>query len=131
MLLTNDGDLCNRLLSPDYSHSKTYWVSVEPHYQQTDIGADFQQKMSRGVELDGKLTLPCTLKLLGKNCFEITLTQGLNRQIRRMSRALGYHVVDLQRIRIMNLTLECLALNQSRELTDEEIAELKANLSHR
>ena len=130
MLLTNDGILCQRLLSPDYSHPKTYLVSVEPHYQQPDIGAEFQQKMSQGIELDGVLTRPCTLNLLGKNCFEITLTQGLNRQIRRMSRSLGYKVIDLQRIRILNLTLNNVALNQSRELSNAEISELKALLSH-
>lgn len=130
MLLTNDGVLCQRLLSPDYSHPKTYLVSVEPHYQQPDIGADFLQKMSQGIELDGVSTLPCTLKLITRNQFEITLTQGLNRQIRRMSRALGYKVIDLQRIRILNLTLKHLALNQSRELRDAEITELKALLSH-
>lgn len=130
MLLTNDGVLCQRLLSPDYSHPKTYLVSVEPHYQQPDIGADFQQKMSQGIELDGVLTLPCTLKLLSKNRFEITLTQGLNRQIRRMSRSLGYKVIDLQRVRILNLTLNNLALNQSRELSNEESSELKTLLSH-
>ncbi len=131
MLLTNDGVLCQRLLSPDYSHPKTYLVSVEPHYQQPDIGADFLQKMSEGIELDGVLTLPCKLKLICKNRFEITLIQGLNRQIRRMSRALGYKVIDLQRIRILNLTLTDLALNQSRELSNAEINKLKAHLSHR
>ncbi len=130
MLLTNDGALCQRLLSPDYSHPKTYRVSVEPHYQQPDIGVDFQQKMSQGIELDGVFTLPCKLKLLSKNQFEITLTQGLNRQIRRMSRTLGYKVIDLQRVSILNLTLDNLSLNQSRELNNEEISELKALLSH-
>jgi pseudouridine synthase len=130
MLLTNDGILCQRLLSPDYSHPKTYLVSVEPHYQQPDIGADFQQRMSQGIELDGVKTLPCKLKLLSKNHFEIILTQGLNRQIRRMSRALGYKVIDLQRVRILNLTLNNLALNQSRELSGSEITKLKDLLSH-
>ncbi|WP_372739955.1 pseudouridine synthase [Neptunomonas sp.] len=130
MLLTNDGILCQRLLSPDYSHPKTYLVSVEPHYRQPDIGTDFQQRMSQGIELDGVLTRPCQLKLLSKNRFEITLTQGLNRQIRRMTRSLGYKVIDLQRIRILNLTLSSLALNQSRELSNTEISELKAHLSH-
>lgn len=129
MLLTNDGVLCQRLLSPDYSHPKTYLVTVEPHYQQPDIGDDFQQKMIQGIQLDDVLTLPCTLKLLSKNRFEITLIQGLNRQIRRMSRALGYKVVDLQRISIMNLSLKGLPLNQFRELTIEEAHTLKASLA--
>ncbi|WP_036552433.1 pseudouridine synthase [Neptunomonas japonica] len=129
MLLTNDGVLCQRLLSPNYSHPKTYLVTVKPHYQQPDIGDDFQQKMSQGVQLDNVLTLPCTLTLLGKNRFKITLTQGLNRQIRRMSRSLGYKVIDLQRISIMNLSLEGLALNQLRELTNEEAHELKISLA--
>jgi pseudouridine synthase len=129
MLLTNDGVLCQRLLSPDYSHPKTYLVTVEPHYQQPDIGDDFQHKMSQGIQLDDALTLPCKLKLLSKNRFEITLTQGLNRQIRRMSRSLGYKVVDLQRISIMNLSLQGLPLNQLRELTTEEAHILKTSLT--
>lgn len=129
MLLTNDGDLCYRLLSPDYSHPKTYRVTVEPHYKKPDIDADFQQKMTQGIDLDGTLTLPCELTIFDKNQFTITLTQGLNRQIRRMSRALGYKVIDLQRIHIMNLALGDLPLNQSRELTTEELATLKKHIS--
>ncbi|WP_293266453.1 pseudouridine synthase [Neptunomonas sp.] len=129
MLLTNDGVLCQQLLSPDYSHPKTYLVTVEPHYQLPDIGTEFQQKMSMGIELDTVVTRPCKLKLLSKNHFEITLTQGLNRQIRRMSRSLGYKVINLQRIAIMNLSLQGLALNQLRELTSEEIQILKANIA--
>ncbi|BBB29533.1 pseudouridine synthase [Neptunomonas japonica] len=129
MLLTNDGVLCQRLLSPDYSHPKTYLVTVEPHYQQPDIGDDFQQKMSQGIQLDNVLTRPCKLTLLSKNRFKITLTQGLNRQIRRMTRSLGYKVVDLQRVSIMNLSLQGLPLNQLRELTNEEAHELKTRLA--
>lgn len=128
MLLTNDGVLCQRLLSPDYSHPKTYLVTVEPHYKQANIGTDFQKKMSQGVDLGGVITLPCTLRLLSENRFEITLTQGLNRQIRRMSRALGYQVTDLQRVQIMNISLGSLAINQSRDLTPEEVNELKIRL---
>lgn len=128
MLLTNDGDLCHRLLSPDFSHSKTYLVTVKPHHLQPDIDNEFQCRMVEGIELDGVLTRPCELTIRSQNRFSITLTQGLNRQIRRMSRALGYRVVDLQRVSIVNLQLDGLALNRWRDLRLDELTELRAQI---
>ena len=124
LLLTNDGVLCERLLSPDTYHPKTYHVQVRPHRGMPDINLDFKQRMQQGVDLEGVLTRPCQVTLLGPNRFEVVLTQGLNRQIRRMARALGYHVTDLQRTQLVHLTLRGLSVGQHRPLTADECASL-------
>ena len=124
MLLTNDGGLCQRLLHPDYYHEKEYRVTV--HNPVTD---HFLEAMSLGVSysISGKnvTTLPCQVKRLSDNVFLITLTQGMNRQIRRMSKALGYRVTDLQRLRMESLQLDDLPFNQIQTLSDSQVLRLK------
>lgn len=121
MLLTNDGDWCNRLLSPQYEHPKRYLVSVEPLYDLPDIDEAFVASMSNGIVLNGVMTLPCEVELLATNRFAITLHQGLNRQIRRMAKSLGYLVVDLQRVSMGNLELGDLAVGQWRDLSAVQV----------
>ncbi len=128
MLLTNDGELCHRLLSPCYQHSKEYVVEVRPHSPNSVLNESFKQQMETGVQLEDRLTLPCEVTLLSSYRFKIRLTQGLNRQIRRMCRALGFHVIDLQRTRILFLTLDGLEEQQWRHLSPVEIKNLQSEL---
>ena len=128
LLLTNDGELTHKLMHPSFAHSKTYHVRLDRPFD-----ADFVEQMARGVRYKDLQTLPCHVHRLSSDSFEIVLTQGLNRQIRRMSKALGYRVIDLERIAIMTLNLRELALGelqegQMRPLTESEIAELKVVL---
>lgn len=121
LLLTNDGELTHKLMHPSFAHSKTYHVRLDKPF--TD---DFVEKMTSGVSYKDLQTLPCQVRRLSLDSFEIVLTQGLNRQIRRMSSALGYKVIDLQRVALMTLTLESLAEGAMRPLTPQEVAVLKA-----
>ena len=100
ILMTNDGSLVNSILKASNGHEKEYHVWTDK--QITD---EFVEKMSSGVEILDTVTRPCKVVRLKKNMFSIVLTQGLNRQIRRMCEALGYRVVKLKRIRIMNIEL--------------------------
>lgn len=125
ILLTNDGAVVNEILRERYNHSKEYEVTVDRPYD-----AHFVEQMQKGVKILGQITKPCHLRRLTPTSFRLTLTQGLNRQIRRMCQALGYNVVRLQRIRIMQITLGNLAVGEYRYLTDKEIAALQADLSH-
>lgn len=120
LLLTNDGDIVNRILRARYGHEKEYLVRVDRDYD-----ADFVRKMESGVKILGRMTLPCKLRPIDKNTFRITLTQGLNRQIRRMCEALGYEVVRLERIRIMNVTLGNLTPGSWRYLTIKEMKQVE------
>lgn len=115
LLLTNDGDIVNEILREEYGHEKEYIVTVD-----RPITDQFIKEMEQGVPILDTVTKPCKVKKLGARKFNITLTQGLNRQIRRMCTALGYHVVSLRRMRIMNLTLGDLPVGQWRDLTDAE-----------
>jgi len=124
MLLTNDGDLTHQLLHPDFGHSKTYHVQLDREFD-----ALFLQKMAAGVSYKNVTTLPCQLRRLDLDRYEIKLTQGLNRQIRRMSQALGYKVIDLKRVAIENLHLASLAEGDMQPLTSEQLAQLFAALS--
>ncbi len=121
LLLTDDGGLCHRLLSPEFHYRKTYHVSVRPHFNKPDIDVQFCRLMEQGVDIGQAVTLPCRVQLLGANRFEIVLTQGLNRQIRKMSRALGYHVIDLQRVEISGCKLGELPEGNWRSLSDKEM----------
>ena len=129
ILLTNTGELSDKILRGSNYHEKEYVVTVNKK-----ISQQFLECMSAGVEIpleDGKkkvMTRPCTVKKTGDKTFRIILTQGLNRQIRRMCTALGYSVVELQRIRIMNIRLQDLKPGKYRELTDQEIKQLISNL---
>ena len=102
LLMTNQGDLANEIMHAGNFHEKEYIVTVDQPFNSA-----FIKKMQEGVELKELevTTRPCKVKALGKKTFQITLTQGLNRQIRRMCEALGYHVVTLKRVRIMNIHL--------------------------
>ena len=125
LLLTDDGELCQRLIHPDYYHPKTYHVRVVPAFDDAFITA-----MAAGVEIKEGLTRPCQVKRLAKDQFAITLTQGLNRQIRKMAQVLGYRVVDLQRVAILDLTLAYLLPGQWRQLDDNEMALVKRQLGY-
>lgn len=117
IFLTNDGDIVNKILRAGNKHEKEYQVMVDK-----PITADFIQKMRDGVRILGTLTQKCFVKQDGPNRFTIILTQGLNRQIRRMCEALGYTVVSLKRCRIMNMTLSGLPAGKWRYFTPAEIA---------
>ena len=107
ILLTNDGDIVNEILRPEGRHEKEYVVSVD-----RPITPDFLKAMASGVKILGTTTLPCEVEQLSKYDFKIILTQGLNRQIRRMCEELGYNVYRLQRLRIMNIQLGSLPVGQ-------------------
>src|SRR5699024_5772763 len=116
LLLTNDGDIVNEILREEHGHEKEYIVTVDK-----PITKDFIRQMESGVHILGTTTKPCKVRQLGARKFNITLTQGLNRQIRRMRSALGYHVQTLQRTRILNIHLGDLPIGQWRDLTDDEL----------
>lgn len=119
LLMTNNGDIINRMMRAANHHEKEYKVTVDH-----EITGGFLKKMAEGVEILGTVTRPCTVRQLGKYTFSIILTQGLNRQIRRMCGALGYEVKDLVRVRVMNIRLGSLKEGEYREVTDEELEEL-------
>mgnify|MGYP001272800487 CR=1 FL=1 len=125
ILLTNDGDMMDRLLRSVNGHEKEYKVTVNK-----PVTEDFISKLKEGVRIVDKekqldvVTRPCKAEKLGKYTFSITLTQGLNRQIRRMCEALGYQVRELIRVRIMNIHLGRLKEGEYRKLTDAELNEL-------
>ena len=125
ILLTNDGDMVNEILRAENNHEKEYIVSVDK-----PITPEFVEKMSKGVRILGTKTLPCKVEQLSKYEFKIILTQGLNRQIRRMCEALGYEVYRLQRVRIMNIHLGNLPVGQWRDLTKKEKTRLFQDLNY-
>ncbi|MEG2938093.1 MAG: 23S rRNA pseudouridine(2604) synthase RluF, partial [Vagococcus sp.] len=126
ILLTNDGDIVNEILRSEGEHEKEYIVSVDK-----PITQEFVDNMSKGVKILGTTTLPCEVEQLSKYDFKIILTQGLNRQIRRMCEELGYNVYRLQRLRIMNVELGNLPVGQWRYLSKKEKARLFKDLDKR
>ena len=118
IFLTNDGDIVNKILRARNNHEKEYIVNVN-----RPINRDFIQKMSNGIEILGTITKNCFVKQLGEKKFKIILTQGLNRQIRRMCESLDYRVNSLKRIRIMNIKLD-IPTGKYREFTKKELSEL-------
>jgi len=124
IFLTNDGDIVNKILRARNNHEKEYIVSVN-----RTINKDFIQSMSNGVEILDTITKNCFVKQLGPRNFKIILTQGLNRQIRRMCEALGYKVRSLKRVRIINIKLD-VPTGKYRELTKEELLELNKLLEN-
>jgi len=118
ILLTNDGDIVNKILRTEHNHEKEYLVKVDKPLSQTII-----DRMSKGVPILDTITKECKIKKFGSNEFKIILTQGLNRQIRRMCEYFNYKVVSLERIRIMNIKLDT-PKGQYRELTEKEINSL-------
>ena len=124
IFLTNDGDIVNKILRARNHHEKEYIVSVN-----RPITRDFIQSMSNGVEILETITKNCFVKQLGAKKFKIILTQGLNRQIRRMCESLGYRVQSLKRVRIMNIKLD-VPIGKYREFTKEELLELNGLLEN-
>jgi 23S rRNA pseudouridine2604 synthase len=121
ILLTNDGDIVNEVLREEHGHEKEYLVTVEPA-----VTANFLAMMAAGVRIGGEKTKPAKVTRAGPYQFRIVLTQGLNRQIRRMCSALGWRVKRLLRLRIMHIRLGDLPSGRWRELTPEEIGPLVA-----
>ena len=119
ILLTNDGSIVNNILKGSNYHEKEYVVTVDK-----PVTDEFLKEMAGGVPILDTVTRPCQVEKLGKYKFKIILTQGLNRQIRRMCRYLGYEVQKLKRIRIMNLTLDGIREGEYREITAQEWEEL-------
>ena len=116
IFMTNDGDIVNKILRAGNNHEKEYIVTVNK-----PITDEFIKGMSNGVPILGTVTKKCLVKKESKNSFRIILTQGLNRQIRRMCQYLGYNVTKLERVRIMNVTLDNIPMGAWRHLTQEEM----------
>ncbi len=123
IFLTNDGDIVNKILRARNNHEKEYIVSVT-----RAITKDFIEKMGNGVPILDTMTRQCFVEQINKFDFRIILTQGLNRQIRRMCEYLGYDVFSLQRVRIMNIKLD-IPIGEWRYLTDEEMQEINEMVS--
>ena len=123
IFLTNDGDIVNKILRAKNKHEKEYHVTVDK-----PITHEFIQQMSKGVPILNTVTRPCEIKRIKDYEFKIILTQGLNRQMRRMCEYLGYRVKKLKRIRIMNIKLD-IPLGEWRYFNDQEFSELKEMLS--
>ena len=121
ILLTNDGDIVNNILRAENRKEKEYIVSVNKK-----ITTEFTDKMRKGVKIMGKMTRKCSVKKIHENRFKIILTQGMNRQIRRMCEVLGYRVTKLKRVRIMDIHLN-IRVGEYRNLNNEEIGQLFIN----
>ena len=119
LLLTNEGDLVNKIMRAGNYHEKEYFVTVNK-----PVDREFVRRMSKGVPVLDTVTRPCRVVQTGECSFRIILTQGLNRQIRRMCEALGYEVKELRRVRIMNIELGNLKPGEYRKVTDQELNEL-------
>ncbi|MCD8445527.1 23S rRNA pseudouridine(2604) synthase RluF [Tenacibaculum finnmarkense] len=124
IFLTNDGDIVNKILRAGNNHEKEYIVSVDKK-----ITDEFIAKMSNGIPILGTVTQKCKVEKITDFIFQITLTQGLNRQIRRMCEYLEYEVTKLKRNRIMNVSLGNLKSGDWRELTEEEMNEINEMIS--
>ena len=119
ILLTNDGDIVNKILRARNNHEKEYIVTVNK-----PVTTEFVEKMANGIPILDTITRKCVVEQIHKNQFRIILTQGLNRQIRRMCEYLDYRVVKLKRIRIMNIELN-VGVGKYRDLTKKEMVELQ------
>ncbi len=124
ILLTNDGDIVNKILRAEFEHEKEYVVEVDKPFNE-----EFIFKMSQGVDIGDHFTIPCAVRTINRQTFSIILTEGKNRQIRRMCEALGYNVRRLQRIRIMNLLLADMKPGQWKDIPVEKLQDLKASLT--
>lgn len=119
LLMTNNGDIINKMMRSGNQHEKEYKVTVNK-----PITPEFIERMANGVPILDTVTRKCKVEQIGKYKFRIILTQGLNRQIRRMSEYLGYKVTRLERVRVMNIELGNLKPGEYRKVTEAEIAEL-------
>ncbi|MEW9095901.1 MAG: pseudouridine synthase [Clostridiaceae bacterium] len=120
ILMTNDGDLANKILESESEHEKEYIVTVNKPFDDA-----FLKGMAEGVEILGVKTRPCKVTIINEDTFRIILTQGLNKQIRRMSKVFGYTVIRLERIRIVNIKIDGIDTGKWRNLTEEEVVELR------
>ncbi|MBU3209718.1 pseudouridine synthase [Clostridium algidicarnis] len=120
ILMTNDGDLANKILESENNHEKEYIVTVDRPFDDA-----FIKGMSEGVEISGARTRPCRVSRISEDTFRIILTQGLNKQIRKMTKTFGYNVISLQRIRIINIKIQGIDTGTWRNLTEEELVELR------
>lgn len=119
IILTNDGDFANNIISPENEHEKEYIVTVDKNFDD-----EFIKNMENGVDIGSHITKPCKMKRINENTFKIILTEGLNRQIRRMCLAFSYKVQKLERIRIMNINLKGIKYGEWRYITKEEVDEI-------
>jgi 23S rRNA pseudouridine2604 synthase len=119
ILLTNDGDIVNEILRAEFGHEREYLVRVDRPFDQA-----FLDHMAEGVVILGSRTKPCRMSRVGRDRFRIILTEGRNRQIRRMCQALGYRVIMLHRTRIMHITVDGLGAGEWKELTSQEREQL-------
>lgn len=124
IFLTSDGDIVNKILRAENAHDKEYVVTVDK-----PLSERFVERMQRGVPILDTITKPCTVKVQSRFVFSIILTQGLNRQIRRMCEYLGYEVTKLKRTRIMNVTVDNLKAGQWRNLTEQEMRDINNAVS--
>lgn len=120
ILMTNDGDLANKILESENEHEKEYLVTVDKPFND-----DFIKGMSNGVEILGTITRECIVTRINENSFKIILTQGLNKQIRRMTKNFGFTVIKLKRIRIINIKIDGINVGEWRNLTSEEVIKLQ------
>ena len=120
ILMTNNGDLANSILEADNNKEKEYIVTVDKEFDNK-----FIEGMSNGVDIGGVITRPCKVSRVNDKTFNIILTQGLNKQIRRMSKAFGFNVVRLERVRIMNIKIDGIEYGKWRKLTEDEISVLR------
>jgi len=120
ILMTNDGELANNILESKNDHEKEYIVTVNRSYDNS-----FIEGMSKGVKICGVNTRTCIVSRISENTFRIILTQGLNKQIRRMSKTFGYTVVRLERIRIVDIKVDGIESGMWRYLTEKEVIELR------
>jgi pseudouridine synthase len=125
IFLTSDGDIVNKILRAENAHDKEYVVTVN-----RPLNEHFLYKMASGVPILNTVTKPCVVTMQSKMVFRIVLTQGLNRQIRRMCEYLGFEVVKLKRTRIMSIRLAGLKPGEWRDLTDQEMAEINAAVAN-
>ena len=124
IFLTNDGDIVNKILRARNKHEKEYIVTVNKV-----LNSGFVERMSNGIPILNTISRKCTVELIDKFRFKIILTQGLNRQIRRMCKYLGYDVVKLKRVRIMNISLD-IPTGKWRYLTDKELKEINTYIAY-
>ena len=123
ILLTNDGDWAHEILSSENHHEKEYLVTVD-----RPLSDSFLKALASGVDIRIGRTRPCQVEKVTEDTFRIILTQGLNRQIRRMTKALGYEVIFLKRLRILNLTVHDLKPGEWRHLTEDDLKTLQRKL---
>lgn len=119
ILMTNDGDLAHQILAAEYEHEKEYIVTVDKPFDE-----EFITGMASGVVIGDVKTRQCEVSPIGKDTFKIILTQGLNKQIRKMSKTFGYTVTRLERVRLLNIKIDDLPYGKWRMLTDQEISNL-------